>query len=260
MKTAVDAGVAQYAQLASVLRHRIAQGELPAGSRLPTVAELADAHGVARITARQAYGVLAREGLVHSARGRGTFVTDAPTQRGAGLDAHLRAAINDPAAAELRIDLIEQQRRQPLPADLLGPFKPCASYDVVKKRHIHQGEPFCLIEMHVDSTVRALFPRGAEKRHKIAWLINQHAPGRLHEVQQTLSVAPADLPLSRTLDCPFGTPVLQMTRRVLDRQGQVVLAGRFWYRGDRFVMDQSIPFDVWLHHPGMVIPDYHRAA
>ena len=115
MKTAVDAGVAQYAQLASVLRHQIAQGEIPAGSRLPTVAELADAHGVARITARQAYGVLAREGLVHSARGRGTFVADAPTQRGAGLDAHLRAAINDPAAAELRIDLIEQQRRQPLP-------------------------------------------------------------------------------------------------------------------------------------------------
>lgn len=258
MKTAMDTGVAQYAQLASVLRHQIAQGELPAGQRLPTVAELATAHGVARITARQAYGVLAREGLLTSTRGRGTFVADVPAQRGAGLDAHLRAAINDPATAELRIELIEQTRRQPLPPDLLGPFKACASYDVVKKRHIHQGEAFCLIEMFVDSSIRALFPRGAEKRHKIAWLINQHAPGRLHEVQQTLSLAPADLPLSRELDCPFTTPVLHMTRRVLDRQGQVVLAGRFWYRGDRFVMDQSIPFDVWLHHPGMVIPDYHR--
>lgn len=259
MKTTVEAGVAQYVQLASVLRHQIAQGELAAGQRLPTVAELAAAHGVARITVRQAYGMLAREGLLTSARGRGTFVADAPPQRGAGLDAHLRAAINDPATAELRIELIEQKRQVALPADLLGPFKPCAGYDVVKKRHIHQGEPFCLIEMFVDSEIRARFPRGAEKRHKIAWLINQHAPGRLHEVQQTLSVAPADLPLSRELDCPFTTPVLHMTRRVLDTQGRVALAGRFWYRGDRFVMDQSIPFDVWLHHPGMVIPDYHRA-
>jgi GntR family transcriptional regulator len=258
MKTAVEVGVAQYVQLASVLRHQIAQGELAAGQRLPTVAELAAAHGVARITVRQAYGVLAREGLLTSARGRGTFVADAPPQRGAGLDAHLRAAINDPATAELRIELIEQKRQVALPADLLGPFKPCAGYDVVKKRHIHQGEPFCLIEMFVDSEIRARFPRGAEKRHKIAWLINQHAPGRLHEVQQTLSVAPADLPLSRELDCAFTTPVLHMTRRVLDTQGRVALAGRFWYRGDRFVMDQSIPFDVWLHHPGMVIPDYHR--
>ena len=180
-------------------------------------------------------------------------------EKGAGLLLIASEALLNVDISPL-LDLIEQQRRQPLPADLLGPFKPCASYDVVKKRHIHQGEPFCLIEMHVDSSVRALFPRGAEKRHKIAWLINQHVPGRLHEVQQTLSVAPADLPLSRALDCPFGTPVLQMTRRVLDRQGQVVLAGRFWYRGDRFVMDQSIPFDVWLHHPGMVIPDYHRAV
>jgi GntR family transcriptional regulator len=258
MKTAMDTGVAQYVQLASVLRYQIAQGELVAGQRLPTVAELAHTHGVARITARQAYGVLAREGLLTSTRGRGTFVASAPAQRGAGLDAHLRAAINDPATAELRIELIEQKRRLPLPADLLGPFKPCASYDMVRKRHVHQGEPFCLIEMFVDSEIRARFPRGAERRHKIAWLINQHAPGRLHEVQQTLSVAPADLPLSRQLDCPFTTPVLQMTRRVLDTQGRVALAGRFWYRGDRFVMDQSIPFDVWLHHPGMVIPDYHR--
>ncbi len=258
MKTALDAGVTQYAQLASVLRHQIAQGALRAGQRLPTVAELAAAHGVARITARQAYRVLAREGLVHSARGRGTFVADAPTQRGAGLDTLLRAAINDPAAAELRIELLEQIRRQPLPPDLLGPFKACASYDRVRKRHIHQDEPFCLIDMFVDSDIHALVPRGAEKRHKIAWLINQHAPGHLHEVQQTLSVAPADLPLSHELDCLYSTPVLHMTRRVLDRQGRVALAGRFWYRGDRFVMDQSIPFDVWLRHPSMVIPDYHR--
>lgn len=258
MKTAMDAGVAQYVQLASVLRHQIAQGELVAGQRLPTVAELATAHGVARITARQAYGVLAREGLLTSTRGRGTFVADAPAQRGAGLDAHLRAAINDPATAELRIELIEQKRRQPLPADLLGTFKSCASYDKVCKRHIHQGEPFCLIDMWLDSEIRARFPRGAEKRHKIAWLVHQHAPGQLHEVQQTLSVAPAELPLSRQLDCAFGTPVLRITRRVLDRLGRVVLAGRFWYRGDRFVMDQSMPFDVWLHHPDLVIPDYHR--
>lgn len=258
MKTGVGTGVAQYVQLASVLRHQIAQGELAAGQRLPTVVELAQAHGVARITARQAYGVLAREGLLTSTRGRGTFVAQAPTQRGAGLDAHLRAAINDPAAAGLRIELIEQKRRQPLPADLLGPFKTRASYDLVRKRHVHQSEPFCLIEMWVDSDVRARFPRGAEKRHKIAWLVNQHAPGQLHEVQQSLTVAPADFPLSRQLDCVFGTPVLRITRRVLDRQGHVVLAGRFWYRGDRFVMDQSIPFEVWLHHPGMVIPDYHR--
>lgn len=259
MKTATEAGIAHYAQLASVLRHRIVQGELLPGQRLPTVAELAQEHGLARITVRQAYGVLAREGLVTSARGRGTFVAEAPPQRGASLDAHLRAAINNPAATGLRIDLLEQQRRQPLPADLLGPFKSCEAYDFVRKRHIHEGEPFCLVEIHVDSEARARFPRGAEKRHKISWLLNQHSPGRLHEVQQSLSVAPADLPLSRLLDCPFSTPVLHMTRRVLDTEGRVALAGRFWYRGDRFVMDQSIPFEAWLQHPGMVIPDYHRA-
>jgi len=38
-------------------------------------------------------------------------------------------------------------------------------------------------------------------------------------------------------------------------RNRLALAERFWYRGDRFVADIEIPFDVWMHHPGVVIPD-----
>ena len=254
-----DVGVAQYVRLASVLRHQIAHGELRPGDRLPTVAELASQHGVARITARQTYGLLARDGLVTSARGRGTFVAEGVASRGPAVDARLRAAINDPGNDDLRMELLSQRRREPLPEALRQGHAVYPAYDFVRKRHLHGGEVFCLIEIFVASEIRALFPRGAERRHKIAWLLNRHAGERMQDVRQTLSVAPADLTLAAELDCPFATPIAHMTRHVLDTDGRVVLAGRFWYRGDRFVMDTRIPFHVWQHSPGVVIPDYHRA-
>jgi len=253
MKTESHTGIAQYVQLASVLRHQIARGALSAGARLPTVAEMADRHAVARVTVRQAYGLLVREGFVTSARGRGTFVADTPPSPGAELNQGLRDAINNPATEDLRIDLMEQRRKVALPSALQGAYATFADYDFFRKRHIHAGEVFCLVEIYVASEIRALFPRGAEKKHKIAWLLSQHAPTRLSQVHQTLSVAPADIVLSNALECPFATPVAHMKRHVLDRQGRIVLAGLFWYRGDRFSMDMKIPFGVWLQEPGLVV-------
>lgn len=252
MKPDLHTGVAQYVQLASVLRHRIANGALRAGERLPTVAEVAEAHNVARITVRQAYGLLVREGFITSARGRGTFVSDEPPVSSVELNQGLRDAINNPATEDLRIDLMEQRRKVPLPAALQGSHNTYGEYDYVRKRHIHADEVFCLVEIHVASEIRALFPRGAEKKHKIAWLLSQHAPSRVSQVHQTLSVAMADIVLSDNLECPFATPVAHMKRYVLDQKDRIVMAGLFWYRGDRFSMDMKIPFDVWLQEPGLV--------
>lgn len=245
-------GVTQYLQLASVLRHRIAHGELPAGHRLPTVAELAAQYVLARITVRQAYAVLAAEGLITSQRGRGTFVATAPV---AASSARLRTAINDPSSQDIRFDILEQQRRVQLPALLVRGAATYGDYAFIRKVHVHAGEPFCLAEIYVASEIHARFPAGSEQRHKIAWLVSTCAGEHMHRVQQTLTVAPADLVLARHLQCSFSTPIAHMARRIFDSSDRIALAGLFWYRGDRFVADIEIPFDVWLNYPGVVIPD-----
>jgi GntR family transcriptional regulator len=66
----------RYHQLAAILRRKIRTGELPAGSQLPTEAELATTHRASRGTVRLALGVLRNEGLIHSEQGRGSFVRD----------------------------------------------------------------------------------------------------------------------------------------------------------------------------------------
>lgn len=55
--------------------NKINAGEYKPGDQLPSLAELARAHGVSDRTVHQAISELAWEGIVHVAQGRGTFVS-----------------------------------------------------------------------------------------------------------------------------------------------------------------------------------------
>jgi DNA-binding GntR family transcriptional regulator len=70
-----------YAQIADVLRARIAGGELARGSLLPSEAALCAEFAVVRDTARRALAVLERDGLIMTLPGKGRVVQgDVPAQ------------------------------------------------------------------------------------------------------------------------------------------------------------------------------------
>ncbi|MFJ9028784.1 GntR family transcriptional regulator [Streptomyces sp. NPDC102274] len=64
----------KYQRIADALREAIRSGEYGPGARLPGENDLMAAHGVARMTARQALGVLQSEGIAESRKGSGVFV------------------------------------------------------------------------------------------------------------------------------------------------------------------------------------------
>ncbi|MFI1375118.1 GntR family transcriptional regulator [Streptomyces longwoodensis] len=64
----------KYQRIADSLREAIQSGEYGPGDRLPGENDLIAEHGVARMTARQALGVLKDEGLAESRKGAGVFV------------------------------------------------------------------------------------------------------------------------------------------------------------------------------------------
>lgn len=72
-------GVSVGVQLRGQLEYGIACGELPRGSRLPSVRDLSRGLGVAHVTVAQVYKDLLALGLIVTSRGRGTFVAEAPT-------------------------------------------------------------------------------------------------------------------------------------------------------------------------------------
>lgn len=79
-----DPALPLYVRLRNELRTRILEGTLASGERLPSEMALTEAHGVSRITVRQALGDLEAEGLIVRQQGRGAFV--APTRTSQSLD------------------------------------------------------------------------------------------------------------------------------------------------------------------------------
>lgn len=62
-------------QIVRQIRAKVLTGELDAGADLPSIRKLARDHHVSVITVQRAYESLENEGLIHSRRGKGFFVT-----------------------------------------------------------------------------------------------------------------------------------------------------------------------------------------
>jgi GntR family transcriptional regulator len=65
-----------YLQLAAILRAQIQSGQLPPGTRLPSVLALAGQYQVAQVTVQKALSILKAEGLIVAYTGYGTFVSE----------------------------------------------------------------------------------------------------------------------------------------------------------------------------------------
>jgi GntR family transcriptional regulator len=63
-------------QIVRQIRARILAGEIAAGTDLPSIRKLASDQHISVITVQRAYETLEREGLIHSRRGKGFFVSE----------------------------------------------------------------------------------------------------------------------------------------------------------------------------------------
>jgi GntR family transcriptional regulator len=68
-----DSPAAPWRQLYEHYRQRIESGELPPGSRLPSISSLAQEHGIARTTAQKVIEQLRKDGLAVTSP-MGTYV------------------------------------------------------------------------------------------------------------------------------------------------------------------------------------------
>jgi GntR family transcriptional regulator len=85
MANAGDDRRPKYQRIADTLREAIRSGEYGPGDRLPGENDLMAAHGVARMTARQALSVLRDEGVAEARKGAGVFVREFRPLRRRGI-------------------------------------------------------------------------------------------------------------------------------------------------------------------------------
>lgn len=84
--TSTAASKPKYVQLADQLRQKIERGELRAGDRLPSYAQLRKEQGLTQPTVDRGHSLLERDGYIERIQGRGTFVAigNVPTGSGDG--------------------------------------------------------------------------------------------------------------------------------------------------------------------------------
>ncbi|MGL3607884.1 FadR/GntR family transcriptional regulator [Rhizobium sp. G187] len=129
----IEAGSGTLTQrLGDNLRKAIAAGQFPPGSKLPSEAQLSEAHGVSRTVVREAIAALRADRLVEARQGAGVFVlqpVEAPPPP-------LRLGTIDPARVSSMIELLELRTAVEVEAAGLAALRRSpAQEEVIHERH-----------------------------------------------------------------------------------------------------------------------------
>ena len=218
------------------LRRDIVGGHYAKGDKLPTEAALTARFGVNRHTVRHALTALADEGLVHSRRGAGVFVTLVPTDYPIGR--RVRYHQNLTAAGQVPAKDILQLETRP------GDARECEALELESGAEVHVYGGLSLADGQPIALFRSVFPAG-------------RFPGLLDNIQDTRSVTKAlerqgvpDYTRASTrvnaklasatqalhLRVTEGAPILRTVGINVDGQGVPVEYGRTWFSGDRVTL------------------------
>lgn len=194
-----------YHQIQDDLRRRILAGAVAPGERLPGELDLTRRYGVSRPTVRQALQGLVAEGLVHSVRGRGTFVREPLLVDDAG------AFTVFPDAGD--VDGAQWERLVP-PVRMVPPAHVAAALEMggadevfaVRLRHASHGRTLAVRTLYIPSAgVPDLLERLAGR--PAATVLEQAGIRPARAVQQFQAVACPD-DVRDLLDAADGEPTL----------------------------------------------------
>lgn len=220
-----------YLQLADILRGRINRREWPAGGLIPTLEALANEFKVARVTARQAVQLLAREGLLAPRRGFGTVVTkadDAPNIVVMQTSLESLAAMYEATSA--KILTFDESHAMPSVAADVG--KLGSSYVYMRRLHFTNAKPYAVISLYLLQDVFQRAPEEFRSRAVIPQLLRMKRAVRIERAHQTMAIGTADAESAQLLEISVGTPVALVTRVFLDRHDRILYYAGVIYRGD----------------------------
>ncbi len=104
---------ALYLQVIEQIQRRVAMGNLPPGTELPSIRQLAADLSVSVITIKRAYLELERDGTITTRQGKGSIVSDTPGLSTSIAERELESHLNDAAqlGSLLGLSKREMQRR-----------------------------------------------------------------------------------------------------------------------------------------------------
>ena len=224
-------------QVYLVLRDRILSGATGFGARLPTENELAEFHGVSRVTVRRALGELARERLIERRRSAGTRVIYRPspapmTADISGVLANLADMGRRTAVKLLSFDYVPAEGAV---AEALGAGPDQLLQRAVRVRAV-DGVPFSYLTTHVPESVSVTFTKQELAARPLLELL-ERAGVKAERARQRISAGLAPPDVAEALDVRTGSPLIELVRVVYDQAGRGVEHLHALYRPDRYAFE-----------------------
>jgi GntR family transcriptional regulator len=234
-----DSYVPRYREIEQALRARIAA--LKPGDPLPSDAALCREFGVSRMTARNAVGRLAEEGLITREPGRGSFVAVPQSHRWANS----LMSFSDEMRRQGRVPRSRLLRRE------LRPARP----DEIRDLRLGDGEPVvALVRIRMADDVPIAVEAVALHGRCAAVVMGADLEtGSLHEAlrgagfvpargRATLAAGAASAEDAQLLGVAPGTPLLVERRVIVDLRGRPLESTESRYPADRYALD--VDFEV----------------
>lgn len=231
-------GISRYNQLATVFRRQIESGKWPVDSQIPTVAELSEEWHVSPATIRQALDMLETAGLIVRFRAKGTFVLRRPQlDLWCEVPTDWSGLLLSPDGVTIEV-LSMETNVQPQIVHSGGII--ADSYRHWRRRHSRQGQRYYIGDAYVAEKWANRITEEALTSKTTLRALKELKGLRLGKVYQTLTVRQADINLHEMLDVPLNSPIVQVSRTVLDDAGNIIFVGDGMYRGDVVRLDIKV--------------------
>ncbi|AHH17606.1 transcriptional regulator, GntR family [Nocardia nova SH22a] len=245
-------------QVANELRRAITSGELAPGDQLPSERALAESHGVARNTAREAIRILAEEGLVTARHGKGVFVRKPQRLLRFGSERYSNRVREETGLSPYRAEAAKQGRaarvectsitRIAPPDDVASRLSLDPAVDTVVRRenwYYADDEPVQVGVTYIpwsiaDGSVLAtsaqmgkgsLYARFEDRGHRIS---------RVREEISARMPSPEEV---QGLEIPDGVPVVDVLHTGIDQNGKPFEVTHFVMRADSNGLDYNMPVE-----------------
>jgi GntR family transcriptional regulator len=229
----------RYLQLYAVLRARLEAGRWRKGQTLPPIPELMAEFDASRITIRQALEMLESEGAIRKRRGIGTTVErDLTLGRWVNLPTsldELMATIDTIRPEVLNLEHGAMLPEVPIPADESA----AASYVRMRRVHLRDGEPYCLIDLALDEKLYRKRP-ARFRRHPVLSVMKEIPGLRIASARQQLTIRSADVDEAHHLSIEPGAPVADVRRSITDARGVVIYAAVVLYPSRSVRLDMNL--------------------
>ncbi|MGA0190119.1 MAG: GntR family transcriptional regulator [bacterium] len=203
-------GLPLYFQLFELLRDRIIDGDIPAGSNLPTEQKIAEHYSVSRITVREALNYLQQEQFIKKRTAKKALVLTRSQTQFQGWEMN---SIDDIVAATKGVVLKVKSYKQEKSSKVASLFEleENALLYCLRSILIKNDQPYAVSTIYFPDYIGKELKRSSFNEKIIFRVVERELGIRVNDVEIMISASLADESQASQLKKPIGSPILNST-------------------------------------------------